>query len=169
MPLVEAADISIGILTLIQPVCASSRTWRSGIPDRALRPLAGQGYGSSSSAGTTVRWLPRLLGAGRSLTIGSLPGRLTIARASAIGWILRATTALLLIGHGWFDFAMHKDWTAYAAAVGISRVTLAAHPLTPLAGWFECALGLLVLVWPMRGVLLFCVEARHRNLPSAGR
>ena len=44
---------------------------------------------------------------------------------------------------------------AYAAAVGISPDTLAAYSPTPLAGWFECALGLLVLFWPMRGVLLF--------------
>jgi hypothetical protein len=71
--------------------------------------------------------------------------------------VLRVTTALLLIGHGGFDFAMHKNWTGYAAAVGISPATLAAHPLTPLAGWLECALGLLVLAWPTRGVLLFIV------------
>jgi hypothetical protein len=80
---------------------------------------------------------------------------LTEARASAIGWVLRVTTALLLIGHGGFDFAMHTDWTGYAAAIGISPATLAAHPLTPLAGWFECGLGLLVFARPARGVLLF--------------
>jgi hypothetical protein len=80
---------------------------------------------------------------------------LTTARATTISWILRVTTALLLIGHGGFDVAMHKDWTGYAAAIGIGRDTLAGHPLTPLAGWFECGLGLLVLAWPVPGVLLF--------------
>ena len=89
-----------------------------------------------------------LLGTGRSLAdwFSARPApALTVARASAIGWILRVTTGLLLIGHGGFDFAMHKDWTGYAAAIGISPATLAAHPLRPLAGWFECVLGLLVL------------------------
>ena len=32
---------------------------------------------------------------------------------------------------------------------------MAAHPLSPLARWFEWALGLLVLAWPTRGLLLF--------------
>ena len=162
MPLVGAVDISIGILTLIQPVRAVilyMAFW--GFQTACLRPLAGQGIWEllerAGNYGVPLAFLC-LLGAGRSLTdwFSTRPmPTLTVARASAIGSILRVTTALLLIGHGGFDFAMHKDWTAYAAAVGISRVTLAAHPLTPLAGWFECALGLLVLVWPMRGVLLF--------------
>jgi hypothetical protein len=67
------------------------------------------------------------------------------------------TTALLLIGHGGFAFAMRKDWSGYAATIGISPATLAAHPLTPLAGRFEAGLGLLVLAWPARGVLFFVV------------
>ena len=72
-----------------------------------------------------------------------------------IGWILRVTTALLLIGHGGFDVFMQKDWSGYAAGMGISPATLAAHPLRPVGGWFEVALGLLVLAWPARGLLLF--------------
>lgn len=99
-----------------------------------------------------------LLGAGGSLAdwFSTRPAPLlTVARASAIGCILKVTTALLLIGHGGFDIVMHKDWSAYAAAIGISPATLAAHPLTPLAGWFECVLGLLVPAWPSRSVLLF--------------
>lgn len=50
------------------------------------------------------------------------------------------TTALLLIGHGAFDVVMHKDWTG-SAVIGISSGTLAAHPLTPLAGWSALADG----------------------------
>ena len=64
------------------------------------------------------------------------------------------TTALLLIGHGAFDFAMHKDWSEYAAAIRISPATLESHPLRPVTGWFECTLGLLVLAWPGRGLLM---------------
>jgi len=74
-----------------------------------------------------------------------------------VGWVLRVATALLLIGHGGFDFAMGKEWTSYAAAVGVSPAAVAAHPLRPMAGWFECALGLTVLVWPTSAVLFFVV------------
>jgi hypothetical protein len=78
----------------------------------------------------------------------------TGARGATIAWILRLTTALLLIGQGAFDFAMHKDWSGYAAAIGISPVTLAHHPLRPFAGWIECALGLAVLFWPGVSLLM---------------
>ena len=80
---------------------------------------------------------------------------LTDVRVSEIGWILRVTTALLLIGHGGFDFRHEQEVDRLRPAVGISPDTLAAHPFTPLAGWFELALGLLVLAWPKRGLLLF--------------
>jgi hypothetical protein len=162
MPVVGTVDISVGVLTLVQPVRAVilyMAFW--GFQTACLRPLAGQGmwelFERAGNYGVPLAFLC-LLGAGRSLAdwLSARPAPvLTVARASAIGWILRVTTALVLIGHGGFDFAMNKDWTAYAAAIGISPGTLAAHPLTPLAGWFECVLGLLVLAWPTRGVLLF--------------
>ena len=50
---------------------------------------------------------------------------------------------------------MGKDWTGYAAAVGLSSAAVAAHPLSPMAGWFECVLGLTVLAWPVRALLVF--------------
>jgi hypothetical protein len=64
-----------------------------------------------------------LLGSGRSLPdwFSFRPASpLTLARAAAIGWILRVTTALLLIGHGGFDFAMGKDWTGYGAPLALA-------------------------------------------------
>src|SRR5262245_8912430 len=162
MPVVGTVDILVGVLTLIQPVRAGllyMTFW--GFMTACLRPLAGQGLWEllerAGNYGVPAAFLC-LLGAGRSAAdwFSSRPAPpLTVARASAIGWLLRVTTAFLLIGHGGFDFAMHKDWPAYAAAVGISPRTVAAHPLAPLAGWFECGLGLLVLAWPGRGLLLF--------------
>jgi hypothetical protein len=167
MPMVGAVDISVGVLTLFQPVRAVilyMAFW--GFQTACLRPLAGQGMWEllerAGNYGVPLAFLC-LLGAGRSLAdwFSARPAPvLTAARASAIGWILRVTTALLLIGHGAFDVVMHKDWTGYAAAIGISPGTLAAHPLTPLAGWFECGLGLLVLAWPARGVLLVVVALK---------
>ena len=124
MPVVGAVDISIGVLTLIQPVRAVilyMAFW--GFHTACLRPLAGQGMWEllerAGNYGAPLAFLS-LLGAGRSLAdwFSTRPApTLTLERASATGWILRVTTALLLIGHGGFDLAMHKDWTGYAAAV----------------------------------------------------
>jgi len=162
MPVVGAVDISVGVLTLIQPVRAIvlyMTFW--GFQTACLRPLAGQGVWEllerAGNYGVPLAVLC-LLGSGRSLAdwFSFRPAPpLTFARAAAIGWILRVTTALLLIGHGGFDFAMGKDWTSYAAAVGVRPTVVAAHPLSPMAGWFECALGLAVLAWPARSILLF--------------
>src|ERR1700704_1544900 len=148
MPVAGAVDIPIGVLTLIQPVRAVilyMAFW--GFHTACLRPLAGQGVWEllerAGNYGVPLAFLC-LLGTGRSLAdwFSARPTpTLTVARASAIGWILRVTTALLLIGHGGFDFAMHKNWTGYAAAVGISPPTPPAHPLTPPAGWFGGVLG----------------------------
>ena len=162
MPVVGTVDISVGVLTLIHPVRAVvlyMTFW--GFQTACLRPLAGQGVWEllerAGNYGVPLAFLC-LLGSGRSLAdwFSFRPAPpLTIGRAAVIGWILRVTTALLLIGHGGFDFAMGKDWTGYAAAVGLSPTGVAANPLSSMAGWFECALGLTVLVWPAQGVLLF--------------
>ena len=134
MPVVGVVDISVGVLTLIQPVRAVilyMAFW--GFQTACLRPLAGQGiweiFERAGNYGVPLAFLC-LLGGGRSLAdwFSARPApSLTVARASAIGWILRVTTALLLIGHGGFAFAMRKDWTGYAAAVGISP----GHPGGP--------------------------------------
>jgi hypothetical protein len=162
MPLVGGVDISIGILTLIQPVRAVilyMAFW--GLQTAALRPLAGQGVWEflerAGNYGVPLAFL-LLLGPGQSLRdwASSRPApRLTHERAAAIEWTLRVTTASLLIGHGAFDFAMHKDWSGYAAALGISPATVAAHPLRAFGGWAEVALGLVVLAFPAAPVLVF--------------
>jgi hypothetical protein len=162
MPIVGGVDISIGILTLIQPVRAVVLymvVW--GLQTAALRPLAGEGAWEllerAGNYGVPLAFL-LLLGPGRSLrdwvSSRSAPG-LTPERAAAIAWTLRITTACLLIGHGAFDFAMHKDWSRYAAALGIAPATVAAHPLRPFGGWAEVVFGLLVLVCPATPVLVF--------------
>jgi hypothetical protein len=162
MPVVGTVDISVGVLTLIQPVRAVllyMTFW--GFQTACLRPFAGQGMWEllerAGNYGVPLAFLC-LLGSGRSLpdwfSLRPAPP-LTLARAAAIGWILRVTTGLLLIGHGGFDFAMGKNWTGYAAAVGVSPTAVAAHPLSPMAGWFECVLGVTVLAWPTRALLLF--------------
>jgi len=128
MPMVGIVDITVGVLTLFQPVRAVvlyMAFW--GFQTACLRPLAGQGvwelFERAGNYGVPLALLC-LLGTGRSLAdwFSARPApALTVARASTIGWILRVTTGLLLIGHGGFDFAMHKDWTGYAAAIGSAR------------------------------------------------
>jgi len=162
MPVVGGVDISIGILTLIQPIRAVilyMAVW--GLQTAALRPLAGEGAWEllerAGNYGVPLAFL-LLLGPGRSIGdwVSSRPApRLTPERATAIEWTLRITTACLLIGHGAFDFAMHKDWSSYAAALGIAPATVAAHPLRPFVGWAEVVFGLLVLVCPAAPVLVF--------------
>ena len=163
MPVVGFVDITVGALTLIQPVRAVvlyMTFW--GFQTACLRPVAGQGVWEllerAGNYGVPLAFLC-VLGAGRSLAdwFSFRPAPpLTLARALAIGLTLRVTTALLLIGHGGFDFAMGKDWASYGAAAGISPTTLATHPLSPMAGWFECVLGLIeatvllfVLAWKL--------------------
>lgn len=162
MPVVGTVDISIGVLTLFRPVRAAilyMTFW--GFQTACLRPLAGQGVWESleraGNYGVPLAFL-LLLGWGsspRDWFSGRPMLPLTEGRATAIAWTLRMTTALLLIGHGGFDFAMQKDWSGYAAAVGIDPAMLASHPLRPFAGWFEGALGLLALAWPGAPLLLF--------------
>jgi hypothetical protein len=172
MPVVGAVDISVGVLTLIRPVRAVvlyMTFW--GFQTACLRPLAGQGMWEllerAGNYGVPLAFLC-LLGSGRSFAdwFSSRPApSLTLARAATIGWILRMTTALLLIGHGGFDFAMGKDWTGYAAAVGLSPTAVAAHPLSLMAGWFECGLGLTVLAWPARACCSSCSHGSSRAKP----
>ena len=126
MPVVGAVDISVGVLTLIQPVRAVilyMAFW--GFQTACLRPLAGQGMWEllerAGNYGVPLAFLC-LLGAGRSparLVFGA-PGARTHPGAR-LGDRLdsRVTTALVLIGHAGFDFAMQKDWSGYAAAIGI--------------------------------------------------
>jgi len=164
MPVVGTVDITVGVLTLFQPrraVLLYMTFW--GFQTACLRPLAGQGVWEllerAGNYGVPLAFLV-LLGPGRSLadwfSTRPMPA-LTEERARAVGWILRITTALLLIGHAGFDFAMHKDLSGYAAAIGIAPTTLASHPLRPWLGWLEASLGLLVLGWPTRPLLLFVV------------
>jgi hypothetical protein len=70
-------------------------------------------------------------------------------------WLLRVVTAGAFIGHGAFGAVMAKEaWFGYFGAVGIDAATVEAASLISLVGWFEIALGLVILVKPIRAVLL---------------
>ena len=160
MPVVGLIDVAAGVVVLTAPVRAVvlyMAFW--ALHTAALRPLTGQGVWEllerAGNYGVPIALL-LLLGRGRSLRdwfSGRPAPAVTPPRIVAIAWTLRLTTGLLLIGHGGFDVAMRKDWIGYVEAIGISRESLAAHPLTAFAGWAEIALGLAVLARPVPPLL----------------
>jgi hypothetical protein len=163
MPVVGAVDIAIGLLVLFVPLRAVLLYmvfW--GFQTACLRPLAGEPIWEflerGGNFGVPLAFLV-LLGAGRSLAdwFSARPAPpLTAERGTAIAWILRVTAAILLIGHGGFGLAMRKpEWADYFGVLGIGAAILEAWSLTPLVGWFECILGLIVLAAPVPPVLIF--------------
>jgi len=99
MPVVGAVDISVGVLTLIQPVRAVVLYMTfSGFQTACLRPLAGQRVWEllerAGNYGVPLAFLCPL-GSGPFLAdwFSFRPAPpLTLARAAAIGWTLRVTT-----------------------------------------------------------------------------
>ncbi len=70
-------------------------------------------------------------------------------------WILRSGVVGCFIGHGMLGVLHNAAWTPYFAVVGIGRET--ALGLMPWVGFFDIALGLSVLFYPVRGVVLYMV------------
>jgi uncharacterized membrane protein YphA (DoxX/SURF4 family) len=164
-PLVGTADISLGLLTLFYPVRIAlgwALFWT--LWTALLRPLAGQGiwefleragnYGVPLAMLYLSGWRGGLLAWCREKASPRALDRLTAQRAA---WILRLSTALLLIGHGGFGLFLTKPaaWTKYFGVLGLDSGTVQSASLIPLVGGFEVALGLAVLVMPARGLLLF--------------
>jgi hypothetical protein len=165
MPVVGTVDIVLGILALVRPMPAVllyMAVW--GFWTALLRPLTGEGW---------WEFLERAgnFGVPLAFLVWSRPGPrlrdwfsvvearpVTPVQAVRLAWILRITTAALLIGHGGFGAFMQKaGWIGYFGAVGIAPETVEAASLITRLGWFEIALGLLVLAWPAPGVLVFAV------------
>ena len=164
MPLIGTLDIAIGLLTLFHPLRAVllwAACW--GVWTASLRPLAGQGvWEFFERAGNYGVPLALLLLSGlpraRRDLVGqeALPRPLDPARAARLAWVLRVSTALLLVGHGGFGAFMGKpNWVGYLGALGIGADGVARLSLVPLIGWFEIALGLAVLARPAGPFLLF--------------
>jgi len=70
-----------------------------------------------------------------------------------IHWILRIAVAGEFIGHGAFGILGKEAWLAYYDVFGISAAT--GRDLMPLTGALDIALGVLVLVYPVRAALLY--------------
>jgi len=69
--------------------------------------------------------------------------------------ILRIACALCFIGHGSFGIISKEIWTNYFAIFGISRQL--SFSLMPYAGGMDIFCGLLILFYPIRGVVIWLV------------
>jgi hypothetical protein len=72
-----------------------------------------------------------------------------------IHWVLRVGVAACFVGHGAFGIITKADWLPYLAVAGIPEWL--AWRLMPLVGTVDVAVGLLVLIFPVRAVLVWMV------------
>jgi hypothetical protein len=162
MPLIGVIDITLGVLALLRPMRAVllyMAFW--GLLTACLHPLAGEGIWEclerAGNFGVPYAFLV-LAGWGRSRTDWlariDTPA-VTPTHVATLAWILRLTIGMLLIGHGGIGALMAKDWSAYFAVLGIGAATVEARVLTPLVGWFEMVLGLLVIARSNTALLVF--------------
>jgi hypothetical protein len=162
MPLIGTLDICLGILTLFLPLRAVllySTIW--GFWTALLRPLAGEGIWDlverSYNYGMPLAFLV-LVGPGRSWrawVVEKARPRWDARTARHLAALLRLIAGLMLIGHGGIGALLHKTgWTAHFGVLGIAPDTVRSLSLIAVVGWCEIALGVLILAWPARGLLL---------------
>ncbi len=152
MPWIGVVDVAVGLSALVYPIRAVVlylAAW--GAWTALLRPLAGEPvWEAIERAGNYGLPLALFLLAQGGGYREVLSGR----RRRAIGWVLRLTTVLLLLGHGALQLIVRKPMfeTQYAL------IGLHGAAVEPLAGGIECLLALAVLLKPTRW-LLFAVVA----------
>jgi hypothetical protein len=160
MPVVGAMDVSIGVLTLFRPLPAVL-LWMVfwGFQTACLRPLSGEPIWELLERAGNF-WVPLALlwsggwpGSLRAWFSPVRPSGLGPSQARQMAWILRVTTAAVLLGHGGFGAFMHKhEWATYLATIRVGSD--AVSRLQDAVGWFEIVLGLAILAWPWPGLLL---------------
>jgi hypothetical protein len=165
MPIIGTMDILMGILILLYPV-RPLLLWASfwTIWTALLRPFTGEGWweflerAGNYGLPIALLYLSGFTGPDgtlRSYLSGKARSVLTVHSARVTGWILRVTTASLLIGHGGFGLVMHKEvWFDYFGVLGIGRDTAQALSLLSIVGACEILLGIAVLIKPARPLVL---------------
>jgi len=163
MPVVGTVDIVLGILALVRPmpvVLLYMTVW--SVWTALLRPLTGEpvwefleragNYGVPLAFLVWSRPGPRLRDWFALIRVPSgLP-----PHPERLAWILRITTAALLIGHGGFGAFMRKAaWVDYFGAAGFTPQLVDGANLLAVLGWFEIGLGLVMLARPAPAILIF--------------
>lgn len=172
MPFVGYFDVALGLFALICPlrgVVLYMAAW--GLWTALLRPLSGESsWEAIERAGN--------YGAPLALALMAVPaagGRLGFGRTAAeadgpwreLSWVLRATTCLLLLGHGMLGLVVRKPLLSLQYA----HIGLHGAWVEPLIGAAECALAAAVFVRPGFGLLLLVVAwklATEALSPIAG-
>jgi hypothetical protein len=163
MPVIGTTDILIGLSVLVSPrraVLAWTFVW--GTLTALLRPFTGEGWweflerGGNYGVALALLLLVGVRSDWRSWVRRMPPIAPTPERLAQAAWVLRVTTAVLLIGHGGFGAVMQKPvWGEYLAVLGVSPGTEMTQGLIVGVGLFEIALGVVVLVWPASWLLAF--------------
>ncbi len=157
MPLVGIFDIAMALAVLFRPArglvlyMVAWCVWTA-----LLRPLAGEsGWEAVERAGNYGAPLALFIlytpGLGvKAWSTGRFRSVLDASLGRTVGWILRITTALLLLGHGMLNWIVQKP-------MFISQYKLIGLPgaaAESFVGVFECLLAVAVLLRPSRGLLL---------------
>jgi hypothetical protein len=75
------------------------------------------------------------------------------AAEQSLGWIFRVAMAMCFVGHGMFGILTKEEWLPLFAVADLSRES--AFTLMPLIGMLDIAIGLFVLVRPVRALVLY--------------
>lgn len=79
-----------------------------------------------------------------------------MAQLMRLEWLLRIAVAGAFVGHGAYGAVLAKaSWFSYFAVLGIPEETVTASGLMTIVGVAEIGLGLLALVFPSPGLLLY--------------
>ena len=80
---------------------------------------------------------------------------LSIRALQTVHYTLLVSAAMCFIGHGAFGIITKPIWCNYFAVVGISHHL--AYAIMPILGFFDILLGLSLLLYPTRAILLWLV------------
>jgi len=163
MPIVGFVDVLLGLSVLIWPTkaaCAYMAFW--GLWTAMLRPLAGQGIAEAlERAGNYGVPLALLLVGlnsfprGRWFSRMTPPAVLDAQVAGRIAWVLRLTSATLLLGHGILAAFGKPLLLLHLYVFGLGDGGLSTATMLARQGGFEIALALAVLLGGGRPLLLF--------------
>src|ERR1700760_1096985 len=79
----------------------------------------------------------------------------TLTLEQKLHYTLRLAIAMCFIGHGAFGIITKPIWVNYFAVFGIDKVW--SYKLMPVLGSFDIALGILVLIKPLRVIAVWLV------------
>jgi hypothetical protein len=164
MPLIGAMDVFLGVSLLLRPTKAAlayMTLW--ALWTASLRPLAGQGFPEFLERAGNYGVPIALLLAGlavfpRGGWLSELaPAPLDERRLERIAWVLRATTATLLLGHGLLAVAGEPLLVRHLDAIGVGASDSSTLGVVAALGWMEIALAATVLAFPSPPVLLMAL------------